>query len=353
MNIKEIAIKNFRCFGSQRVTFTKPFVIIQGPNGTGKTSLLEALYYSCYLRSFRTRSTRELIHHGDEAFSIKITYQEDLNEMPNELAVGYSPARRAVKLNNTQITTYKELLGTYRIVAITDEDLSLIKGAPEQRRAFMDQAITLHNPDYRVLLKRYAAVLEQRNALLHGSFSKESYGLWTEQLDELSQQIRDHRKELLVTNQEQVNKILETFFEAPFTVALSYREKLAPQDNIADLIAHERLAKHTLFGAHLDDCRIMIADKASKKYASRGQQKLTAILLKIAQPSLHEPSSHVFLLDDAISDLDQERLTNLLRTLNSYNTQVIITSPLAHPFLGEICKPYDTEMIDLAQVKAT
>ena len=347
MRIQEITIKNFRCFNDKTIGFDKPFVIIEGPNGIGKTSLLEALYYSCYLRSFRTRTTRDLIFHGSEAFSIKITYQGP-DQIRNKLSVGYSPIKRSVKLNNTELTAYKDLIGSYRIIAITDEDLALIKGSPEGRRYFMDQAIILEYPDYRSLLKKFGSILEQRNALLRSRrFSQDSYTLWTDQLNEMSKQLRTHRQSVLKRTEHKVNELLTTFFGSPFTVTLTYKEKNEPHQTIEETRQHEQLVKHTLFGAHLDDCKIFIADRASKKYASRGQQKLTAMLLKIAQPAALDPQSYVFLLDDAISDLDATRLKNLFAALASYKTQIIITSPLTHQLLHEICASYDYQRIQL------
>jgi len=347
MRIREITIKDFRCFTTKTITFDKPLVIIEGPNGIGKTSLLEALYYSCYLRSFRTRTTRDLILHGSQAFSIKITY-EGPDGFKNQLSVGYSPTKRSVKLNNTELTAYKDLIGSYRIIAITDEDLSLIKGSPEGRRHFMDQAIILEYPDYRSLLKKFNSILEQRNALLRSKrFSQDSYTLWTDQLNDISKQIRSHRRSVLKRTEEKVNQLLTNFFDSPFTVKLVYKEKNPPHPTALETQQHEQLVKHTLFGAHLDDCKVFIADRASKKYASRGQQKLTAMLLKIAQPTALDPQSYVFLLDDAVSDLDAQRLKNLFAALASYKTHIIITSPLTHQLLHEICAPYDYQRIQL------
>jgi DNA replication and repair protein RecF len=351
MRIQSIVLKQFRCFTSTEVAFTKPVVIIKGSNGAGKTSLLEALYYACYLRSFRTRTTREMIQHGTEAFSVKIQFnidQEDTN-----MSVGYSPARRLIKLNNTAITSYKDLLSSYRIIALTEDDLLLIKGMPDVRRHFLDQAITLVKPEYPAILKKHAAILEQRNALLQQHpISKDSYELWTSQLSEVTQHIRTYRAAMITELEASVNELITNTFDNAFSISLTYKPKSRYETvPLSQLIQQEQFAGHSLIGSHLDDCSIEFQSKSSKQYASKGQQKLIALLLKIAQPATRNPESCTFILDDVLSDLDNNRIRKLIRLLASYKTQVIMTSPLTHPFLDEVCSTYDYESINFDTLK--
>lgn len=358
MFISSLTIKQFRCFKSKSLNFTKPLVLIEGPNGSGKTSLLEALHYSCYFRSFKTRTTRELMQFGSDAFSIKIQVTPPNSVTTTDLLVGYSPERRSVKINDSPIESYKDLIASYRVISITDDDLSLIKGSPELRRSFLDQAITLTDSSYPAILRKYSAILEQRNALLQSSYvHRDSYDLWTSQLCEVTHTIREKRQEVIVELNEKINELLKSYFTqdhdpqdaspAPaLQCTLVYKPREMPTHN--DFQRQEQAARHTLFGAHLDDCSILISDKSSKHYASRGQQKLITLLLKLAQPATKNPDSCVFLLDDVISDLDADRLTRLFKLLTSYKTQIIITSPIAHPLLHALCSPYDYERIILA-----
>lgn len=351
MRIHSIALKQFRCFTSTEVALSKPVVVIKGSNGAGKTSLLEALYYACYLRSFRTRTTREMIQHGNEAFSVKINFMIDAEDTC--MSVGYSPARRLIKLNNTTITSYKDLLSSYRIIALTEDDLLLIKGMPDTRRHFLDQAITLVKPEYATALKKHAAIVEQRNALLnHNPISKESYDLWTSQLIEATNTIRDYRTAMVTDLETSVNNLITGSFDNAFSVTLTYK----PKDRyekipLNQLMTQEQYAGHSLIGAHLDDCSIAFQSKSSKQYASKGQQKLIALLLKIAQPATRNPESCTFILDDVLSDLDNDRIRKLISLLASYKTQVIMTSPLTHPFLDEVCSTYDYESINFDSQK--
>lgn len=360
MLITSVALKNFRCFTTHEVMVTKPLVLIEGPNGSGKTSLLEALYYACHLRSFKTRSTRELLQFQTNAFSIKLQLESSDPKEAYQVTVGYSPAKRLIKINGSPVKSYKELVSIYRVIAMTDDDFLLIKGGPEVRRSFLDQAITLVNPDYPVLLRRYLSILEQRNALLTANrVTYDSYQLWTDQLVECTVLIREKRQELLANLENKVNHLIELYFGnrsgTPTDINLVYKPKEMPQATSASMLKLETTARRTLFGAHLDDYATLFSQKkslndhaqSSRFYASRGQQKLLSILLKIAQPATQNPQACVFLLDDIVSDLDKERLTRLFTLLTSYKTQIIMTCPLTHASLQEICNAYDYESISM------
>ncbi len=352
MHILSAALKNFRCFTSLEVPFNKNLVLIEGPNGSGKTSLLESLHYACYLRSFKTRTTRDLVNFGASAFSIKLQIDNN-NGLPISITAGYSPeqgkqSKRLIKINDAPLKSYKELITLYRVIAMTDEDMLLIKGAPEVRRAFLDQAIMLIDPDYPVLLRKYLSILEQRNALLVASrLDYDSYQLWTEQLLAITQAVRLKRQEVLIALEQRLNNLIALFFDREqLKVQLTYKPKEILQHDM-NTLRMEQAARRTLFGAHLDDYVTLLSQKSSRVYASRGQQKLLAMLLKVAQPATQHPQSCVFLLDDVVSDLDHERLDRFFKLLTSYQTQILITSPIPHAPLQEICTRYDYERIAL------
>lgn len=395
MHVTALTLKQFRCFDTHTITFDKPFVIIAGPNGSGKTSLLEALYYACYLRSFRTRSTRELIRFDEEAFSLKLRLEKKNNSglgqpgvssQEHDITVGYSHEKRIIKLDAVPLTSYKELLGVYRIIALTGDDTALIKGTPDCRRQFLDQAIMLDDTDYPALVRKYTGILAQRNALLNQfTVSRESYNLWTEQLLHTSHIIRERRRDMVKKLETCVNGFLNDYFDAPFRVGLAYKSKdsafrlrstsydgqAALQTtadmsaktqsvysnyaaDLGDLFNRERAAHYTLIGAHLDDCAITLAGRTSRQYASKGQQKLLALLLKIAQPGAHRQSptlpACIFVLDDVVSDLDENRIERLFALLASYKSQIIMTSPLDHPVSNKIAATHDCQLIRMEQL---
>jgi DNA replication and repair protein RecF len=163
MHINSLTLKHFRCFSDQTISFQAPLVLLEGANGSGKTSLLEALHYACYLRSFRTRTTQELIQFGSTAFSLQVELAGQA-EGTTKLTMGYAAAvqdgapKRLVKVDGAPVHSYKDLVSLYRVVTMTDDDLLLITGLPEVRRSFLDAAITLTHPEHVLLTPLYCGI---------------------------------------------------------------------------------------------------------------------------------------------------------------------------------------------------
>lgn len=332
MIITEIGLHNFRCFGHFQCTFDAPITLIEGRNGTGKTAILEALNYACYLRSFRTHAPRELVRWEEQGYGIQLSGNElDLGLGGNwELKIGVSGNRRAVKLNNQPITSFRDLLNTYRCVTVLGSDEQLITGFPEERRLFVDQALILESShNYSQLLRETRTIVRQRNALLNqpGNHQTE-LRVWTDQLVEVSQQIQVARCAYLDQVAEQTKTLGMHFAHliTPPAITLEYR----PTKNSPDVESRELYYKRTLFGPHLDDIAILYNGRPARHFASRGQQKLTAFLLKLAQLVLIKKPT-LFLIDDFATDLDTGVLTQILTLLTEHTQQTIITAPTGNP----------------------
>jgi DNA replication and repair protein RecF len=227
----------------------------------------------------------------------------------------------------------------YRIVTLTEDDLALIKEGPEARRLFIDQAAMLENPSFIALSKACRHTIDNRNALLkQGTINNESYQLWTEQLWHKTGIIAHERIAHLAKLQEQLNYLINTYFKGAFSIQLIYQPKYPHGSSFEDFMAtnrglqdQERRMSRSLFGAHLDDFAIIFQDKKSKSFASRGQQKLIVLLLKIAhiRSLMITTGPAIFLLDDYMTDFDPSRSELLLNALIDLNCQLIFTSPVA------------------------
>jgi len=350
LRIKKLKIKNFRCFSSLDLNFDDPVVIIQGDNGTGKTSILEALHYLCYMRSFRTHTPRNLIKFGKDGFFVKVSFSEGESQVPAinyDLQVGFDKNRKIVKLNKKNITAFKELIDFYRIVTLTEDDLGIIKSGPDVRRAFVDNAIFVFDNSFATSMREFKKVLENRNSLLQADrMDSDSYDLWTKQLWEKSRRIQQKRNEVLQELQERVNACLADIFKEDIAVELSYRARnIDLQGNygtfalkLPDLRLQEVRFRRSLFGAHLDDFIVKFQSKKSKNFASRGQQKLIILLLKAAQIMCltEKKGPAIFLLDDFMTDFDEERAKKLANFLLSLNSQIIFTSPCRSGFFENL-----------------
>lgn len=337
--INQVHLKQLRCFKEKTIDLAAPLIIIEGENGSGKTTLLEALYYACYLHSFRASATKEMIQEGQSSFFVRLmlSHQELGQINTNELQVGFSREKRVVKINQKTVASHKELISSYRVMSITEDDLSLITGSPQLRRTFLDQALALMDVSYMEHLKQYRQILEQRNALLERrSYETELYHILTEQLWIATKTIQNYRTQLLAELQKQTNFLVAEHLDRHGMLGLIYQPKRHLLESLEaflqanpDLPSQEQRFGRTLFGAHLDDLEIVFYDKRSKIFASRGQQKLLVVLIKIAQLQLllaRFPGA-ILLLDDFMTDFDQERLGRLLAMLRTLDAQLIFTSP--------------------------
>lgn len=338
--ITGIQLKNFRCFDKISIAFDNTIVLVYGLNGTGKTSLLEAIYYGCYLRSFRTYLTRELLALGKDSFFVKISIKNQLSSdsVDHSIQIGFADNKKLVKIDDKAIISYKELLSYYRVISLTEDDLTLIQGGPEERRNFLNQALIIINPSFLIYMREYKVILDNRNALLQNNIiDKETYLIWTQKLWECSDKIQKIRKDFLLSLEKEVNALLQQYVDNNLTVFLTYQPKKQPfssfnefwEKNVVQLSEQEKAFKRSLFGAHLDDFSILLEGKKSRNYASRGQQKMITLLIKIAQirqlNALYGPV--IFLLDDFMTDFDNERGKSLLQALFELNCQLIFTSP--------------------------
>lgn len=361
MRLTRVHIHNFRCFDKETFDLSDRVILVQGKNGAGKSSFLEALHYLCYLRSFRTPCAKDLIRFGQDSFFLKVQFSSGGSQPVNhELQVGFTPQKKSVKLNKKSIQSFKELMDHYRVVTLTEDDLFLINGSPDSRRQFIDQAVLLEGQQYAAQVKDFRRVLQNRNSLLQNRFSKkESCDLWTSQLWEKSRGIQLQRVKLLQIFEDRVNELLKQGFDEKLTVSLGYKTKNDDRELSfdgfmdrciqKDLLSTERRYGRSLFGAHLDDVVINFQERGSKRYASRGQQKLVVMLLKIAQ--LHSLEAQrglaVLLLDDFMTDFDERRVDSLVNLLAQLPNQLIFTSPSKGALLNDLVGRLGSQSIKL------
>lgn len=343
MQLKNITLKDFRCFAKKSVAFNSHITLIQGNNGKGKTSLLEALYYGCYLRSFKSRTPKDLIHFGSDGFFIKIEMQDLNSEIDTHIQIGFLGSKRVVRVNKKIIASYKELVDHYRVVCITEDDLNLIKEGPLERRSFLDQAILLQDPSFGTESREFRVNLENRNQfILSKKNDADEFLIWTERLWNSSLGIQKRRISFIEEIEKKVNPLLKQFGEE-LSILLHYStKKMVKDQNFSDffsnntsLFGEEIRYGRSLFGAHLDDMIISWEGKKSRDFSSRGQQKLIVLLIKIAQISLlkEKLGTTLFLLDDFMTDFDESRTMLFLDILIELGCPLIFTSPAKMGFL--------------------
>lgn len=344
--VSTIQIKEFRCFSDFTVTFQKPISVVIGQNGTGKTSLFEALYFSCYLRSFRAMHTRELIKIGSDTFFMRLQLLGNSSEIENNLQVGFANKKRIVRIDSRAVASHKELLDHYRVVSICEDDLDLVKEGPQQRRSFFDQLLMIEDPETIFLFREFRAAVDHKNALLQQQYiDPEMYDLWTDQVVEKSNRIRVLRIEALKQCENRINAILATQRKDDFRVAFHYKKKDGPE-----LQKNEEFRlKRTIHGAHLDDIGISLRGKNSRLYASRGQQKLIVLLMKVVQMErlFEKRGNGILLLDDFVTDFDDQALFDIFTILSQLKAQLIFSTPNKYGPLISLLKNVDAQIITL------
>ena len=345
MKITSLSLTNFRCFQQLNLTFNSPITLIVGDNGSGKTSILEALHYGCYLRSFRTKTSTQLIKFEDETFCIKlagITDQEQWN-----LTAGISSAKRRVTINDKAVTSYKPILDRYRVITITEDDLDLVRGYPVARRAFLDTILFMMDSSHGNMVRDYEKIIRQRNSLLEKTpyIDRVTYDAWTDRCKELSSIIQAKRQALLIDLEREANLLLEADQNSsPKMVVCEYKAKVWHDKSFE----REQAAQRTLYGAHLDDIEILYSDHYSRHFASRGQQKMLVIVFKMAALKLLQKPV-LILVDDFMTDLDRHKIEQLLTILTKGEHQLIITCPIAQSPLDHALQSYRAQIISLQE----
>lgn len=339
--IQSLTLKNFRCFTSQSFTLDSPIVVIEGHNGSGKTSILEALYYTCYMRSFRCPSSRDLIHMDSEHFFISTTFCDHQVEIGVMLADRVT--KKQVRVDQKNITSYKELRDFCRIISVTEDDLNLIKGSPEKRRSFIDQALFLTDHEMYDYLKIYQELLNNRNAYLSQRkmpLDEQQLLFWTRKLWDVSLLIQHKRILLLSVLSTKAMKFIHNFWPDAVLI-FEYQSKIDDEQTFeqfkekqADLFEREKQYKRSLFGIHLDDIEIKVDGKKARYFSSRGQQKLLVMALKMALVEhIHEVvGPTAFLLDDFATDLDPIVSDKLIELCIELKTQLFFITPLKGEF---------------------
>jgi len=337
MNIEHLSLRNFRNATESEIEFSNGVNVICGANAAGKTNILESIFYFAAGKSFRNCKDRELIKFGCDKSNIAMRFSSGGNDykMSATLSKG---GRRVIKIGESMPLKMTEYIGKFRAVIFTPDHLSLVKGAPENRRRFLDLAICQSFPRYAPTLSEYNRVLAQKNALLkRGNVIDELMQVYNERLASLAAVITVNRKKYVLKLEEEAKKFLYDMSGGREDLTLSYQtqagdfetqEELRERYNtlFAEKAEFEKERFSTLYGAHKDDFLAYINKKSVRMYGSQGQQRSTVLALKLAEGELSYKLTGeypVFLLDDILSELDRDRKDYILS--KTTERQVIIT----------------------------
>jgi DNA replication and repair protein RecF len=286
-------------------------VLAVGPNGVGKTNLLESLHVGTQGFSPRTRTDAQLIRFGETAARIVVRGRRETVPLEIELTLEAGAGKRA-KLNGAALQAAEQLRAQTATLVFTPDRLGVVKGAPAARRAYFDRALGRLSPARAQLSAEYGAAIAQRNASLRrvsaGFSSRDALAPWTQRVAELGSQLVTARRELLAL-------LAAPFAERAGELGLTDAELRydGAAVTVADLEA--RLDRDldrgvTGLGPHLDDIVIAAGVRELRSYGSQGEQRLAVLALLLAEAELiveRRGTAPLLLLDDVLSELDPAR----------------------------------------------
>jgi len=380
VHVAHLSLTDFRSYESVELALAPGATAFVGPNGQGKTNLVEALGYVATLSSHRVANDAPLVRHGADRAIVRAAVVKDDRRALVELEINPGRANRA-RLNRSPVARPRDILGLLRTVLFAPEDLAMVKGDPGERRRFLDDLLVARAPRFAGVRADYERVLKQRSALLRtaaltrrgrggtrraeqeAGFAAVGAGdllstleVWDTQLARFGAELLGARLDLIEALRPLVARAYRGLAPSSAPVTLAYRSTLSVEENtaapspgrpvtgalettdraaLAELLC-ERLRQVrdaelergvTLIGPHRDDLFLGLGELPARGYASHGESWSFALALRLAAYELlrADGSDPVLILDDVFAELDAQRRRRLAQTVASAE-QVLITA---------------------------
>jgi len=348
VHVRALSVTDFRSYPYAELELGPGITALVGPNGQGKTNLIEAIGYLATLASHRVATDLPLVRAGAERAVVRAAVARDGRTTQLEIEITPGKANRA-RVGGAPVSRPRELLGLLRTVLFAPEDLAIVKGDPSERRHYLDDLLVAKAPRYAAVRADYDRVLKQRNALLKSASGARRAGAGLRTLDVWDSHLATAGAALLAGRHELVQALRPLLDKAYTAVSrgagpaeMSYRTSL-PEDvagsldrdllaaALAAAIAAQRDAELdrgiTLVGPHRDDLNLSIGGLAARGYASHGESWSLALALRLAAYDLlcMDGGEPVLILDDVFAELDDVRRQSLAE-LVAPAEQVIITA---------------------------
>lgn len=326
----ELELVNFRCFKERRINLTSPTVIV-GPNGVGKTTILEALYYLSIAKSYRTKSDRELVSWQESVSRLSLA----ATDFKIERVIALSPKLTKRVKKNGRVVSPIESLGFLRVVVFSPEQLNIFTGSPSLRRRFMDVILSATDPTYGQALLQYQYALKQRNSLLWqtNTLTDQLFVPWEIALVKYGTEIIAKRQVLVDFMAELINdNYQQLIIDHSRKIDLFYQLSCS-SEKLLEALARKRSFDQrsggTSVGPHRDDLSFKIDSYPMAQASSRGEQRSLLWALKLAELEFVNTKDAdcrlLLLLDDMFSELDQARSQKLNQLVTNYPAVVTAT----------------------------
>ncbi|MCX5196251.1 DNA replication/repair protein RecF [Streptomyces sp. NBC_00249] len=353
MHVSHLSLADFRSYARAEVPLAPGVTAFVGPNGQGKTNLVEAIGYLATLGSHRVSSDAPLVRMGADRAIVRAAVTQGERQQLVELELNPGRANRA-RINRSSQVRPRDVLGIVRTVLFAPEDLALVKGDPGERRRFLDELVTARSPRMAAVRSDYERVLKQRNTLLksaamarrHGGRSMDlsTLDVWDQHLARAGAELLAQRLDLLATLLPLADKAYEQLAPGGGPLGLAYRSSAGEPVDGGEARTREALYEVllaalvevrkqeiergvTLVGPHRDDVLLRLGELPAKGYASHGESWSYALALRLASYELlrSEGTEPVLILDDVFAELDARRRERLAE-LVAPGEQVLVTA---------------------------
>lgn len=356
MLIKQLSLHHFKNAAEETLTFGDGVNVICGENASGKTNLLEAMFFFAAGKSFRGCKDRELIRFGEEEAKAELRFARGAeNAIETKMGVFFRKSqKRQISVEGQPVRKLAEYLGMFRAVIFTPDHLHLVKGAPENRRHFLDLAICQSFPRYAASVHEYGRLLQQKNALLKGENpDRHLLEVYHDRMAISAAVITLNRFRYLENLAREAQEVQKEMSSGRETLELRYLSQIGAKEGqtaeelrdayrgLYEARTEMEIKRGTaLFGPQKDDFAVLINKKNARLFSSQGQQRSAVLALKLAEGELSKRLTGeypVFLLDDILSELDAGRRGYILSHLSG--RQVILTGCEPElPDAGVSCK---------------
>ncbi|WP_096156158.1 MULTISPECIES: DNA replication/repair protein RecF [Bacillus] len=345
MFIEELQLKNYRNYSTIGVEFDQGVNVILGENAQGKTNIMESIYVLAMAKSHRTSNDKDLIRWDEEYAKIEGRVKKRNGSIPLQLVI--SKKGKKAKCNHIEQKKLSQYIGHMNVVMFAPEDLDLVKGSPQVRRRFIDMELGQVSPVYMHDLARYQKTLQQRNHFLKQAQMKKKMDetmlqVLTDQMIELAAKVTIKRVEFIKMLEKWAKPIHASISRGLEELSIIYKPSIdyvSENVNLTKMIEaynekfdkikdREKERGITLFGPHRDDLLFYVNGKEVQTFGSQGQQRTTALSLKLAEIDLIYSvigDYPILLLDDVLSELDDYRQSHLLHTIQG-KVQTFVTT---------------------------
>ena len=331
MSLTRLNIEAFRNIQSAQLIPAPGINVIYGQNGSGKTSILEAIYFLGMGRSFRSHLSQRVINHDDD----KLTLFATLNLARGDSKIGLRRFRNGeteVKIDGEKVKRLSTLAEALPIQVITPESFSLLFEGPKSRRQFIDWGAFHADPQFYGAWTNVRRVLKQRNQLLRNGSAYSHIQFWDQEFVRYAEQVTEIRNHYVDSLNELLKGIIGEFLPS-VDVKVSFTRGWDSKTDFAELLenqySRDLATGHTVSGPHKADLRLRVGTLPAQDALSRGQLKLLVCALRIAQGKLlkQQIDKHsIYLVDDLPSELDAQHRQLLLKQLTDTGAQVFVTA---------------------------